>query len=169
MLFEALPLILRQYPDAKIYVAGVDPTAKSWYKISGYGNFLKKQIASLGIADHIVFTGMLDEKAMCERYLKSNVFVCCSSIENSPNSLGEAQLLGMPYVASFVGGVPEIVDWNTDILYRFEEYEMLAQRICYIFAQTDEYTPYIFNMDRYNSVKNASDLLSIYKLINQYT
>lgn len=169
MLFEALPLILRQYPDAKIYVAGVDPTAKSWYKISGYGNFLKKQIARLGIADHIVFTGMLDEKVMCERYLKSNVFVCCSSIENSPNSLGEAQLLGMPYVASFVGGVPEIVDWNTDVLYRFEEYEMLAQRICYIFAQTAEYTPYIFDMDRYNSVKNASDLLSIYKLINQYT
>ena len=56
---------------------------------------------------------------MCDRYLKSNLFVCCSAIENSPNSLGEAQLLGMPYVASFVGGVPEIAGMNADVLYRF--------------------------------------------------
>ena len=165
MLFEALPLILREYPDARIYVAGADPTSKPWYRITGYGKFLKKQIARLGIADHILFTGMLDEKAMCERYLKSNVFVCCSSIENSPNSLGEAQLLDMPYVASLVGGVPEIVNWNRNVLYRYEEYEMLAQKICHIFAQKDKYIPYDFSINRYDSVKNASDLLSIYYLI----
>ena len=85
-------------------------------------------IARLGISEHIEFTGMLDEKAMCDRYLKSNLFVCCSAIENSPNSLGEAQLLGMPYVASFVGGVPEIAGMNADVLYRFEETEMLAKK-----------------------------------------
>ena len=163
ILFEALPLILRQYPYAKIYVAGLDLTAKSWYKISGYGNFLKKQIARLGIADHIIFTGMLDEKAMCERYLKSNVFICCSAIENSPNSLGEAQLLDMPYVASFVGGIPEIVNWNQNVLYRFEEYEILAEKICTIFDIAGNFRIPSYDTNRYNRELNTRLLLGIYK------
>lgn len=165
MLFEAMPLILRRYPDAKIYVAGSDPTDKPWYRITGYGKYLKKQIARLGIAKHIVFTGMLDEKTMCDRYLKSNVFVCCSSIENSPNSLGEAQLLGMPYVASFVGGIPEIVNYSHDVLYRFEEYEMLAKKICQVFAKEDDYIPSEFDKSRYDGVRNTHDLISIYNKI----
>ena len=165
MLFEAMPLILRRYPDAKIYVAGSDPTDRPWYRITGYGKYLKKQIARLGIADHIVFTGMLDEKAMCDRYLKSNVFVCCSSIENSPNSLGEAQLLRMPYVASFVGGVPEIVNYSQDVLYRFEEYEMLAKKICQVFATDGNYIPSEFDNSRYDGERNTQDLISIYNKI----
>lgn len=164
MLFESMPLILRHFPDSKIYVAGYDPTNLPWYRITGYGKYLKKQIARLGIADHIEFTGMLDEEAMCERYLKSNVFVCCSSIENSPNSLGEAQLLGMPYVASFVGGVPEIVNWNSDVLYRFEEYEILAEKICHVFSNKDKVDHYDFDRTRYDGEKNTMDLAFIYKI-----
>lgn len=166
ILFEAMPMILRRYPDAKIYVAGSDPTDRPWYRITGYGKYLKKQIARLGIADHIVFTGMLDEKAMCERYLKSNVFVCCSSIENSPNSLGEAQLLEMPHIASFVGGIPEIVEYNHSILYRFEEVEMLAERICKIFVVGGDYSPSEFDRSRYDKNKNTKSLLSIYGVVN---
>lgn len=168
MLFEALPLILRKYPDTKVYVAGSDPTSRSWYKITEYGKFLKKQFARLGIADHVVFTGMLDENEMCDRYLKSNVFVCCSSIENSPNSLGEAQLLGMPYVSSFVGGVPEIANWNPDVLYRFEEYEMLAVKICNFFSQEHNFTPLDFDASRYDGLRNTSNLISIYNKIAAY-
>ena len=96
MLLKALPLILRKYPDTKVYVAGGDPTARPFWRITGYGKYLQQLVKKLGVEMHIKFTGSLNEEAMCQRYLKSNVFVCCSAIENSPNSLGEAQLLGMP-------------------------------------------------------------------------
>lgn len=165
MLFEALPLILREFPDAKIYVAGGNPTGSPWYRITGYGLYLKRLVARLGIAEHIVFTGMLDEKAMCERYLRSNVFVCCSSIENSPNSLGEAQLLGMPYVASFVGGIPEITMMNREALYRFEETEMLASKICDIFRKGADVKPAPFEAKRYDASANIKCLTDIYKEI----
>lgn len=166
MLFKAMPLILREYPDAKVYVAGSDIASMPWWRITGYGKYLKGLINRLGLAGHVEFTDMLDEQAMCARYLISNVFVCCSAIENSPNSLGEAQLLGMPYVASCVGGVPEIVQMNPEVLYRFEEYEMLAGKICDIFAREDSFIPVPFDASRYDAAKNLGDLTDIYKRIN---
>ena len=51
---------------------------------------------------------------MKERYLKSGLFVCCSAIENSPNSLGEAMLLGLPCVTADVGGIKSIFDADKD-------------------------------------------------------
>ncbi len=165
MLFKALPLVLRHYPDTKVYVAGYDPTAAPWWRIDGYGKYLKKQIARLGISEHIEFTGTLNEEDMCNRYLKSNIFVCCSAIENSPNSLGEAQLLGMPYVASFVGGVPEITDMNSGALYRFEETEMLAKKICDIFALGSSYKPAPYDTSMYDGTANTQSLLETYRQI----
>ena len=51
---------------------------------------------------------------MLDRYLKSSVFVCPSALENSPNSLGEAMLLGMPCVSAAVGGIPSIFTGGED-------------------------------------------------------
>ena len=34
-------------------------------------------------------------KKMKEKFLNSHVFLCPSSIENSPNALGEAMILGV--------------------------------------------------------------------------
>lgn len=164
MLLKAMPLILRTYPDAKIYAAGNDAFNVPFYRLSGYARYLKDLIRENKLDGKVFFTGSLDENAMCERYLKSNVFVCPSAIENSPNSLGEAQLLGMPYVASFVGGVPEIVNWNHDVLYRFEEYEMLAEKICKIFDAKGCFKD-ISDLSRYDGTRNCNDLLKIYTII----
>ena len=51
---------------------------------------------------------------MKEQFLKCSVFVCPSVIENSPNSLGEAMLLGVPVAASRIGGIPDMVSENKD-------------------------------------------------------
>ena len=162
MLLNAMPFILRKYPDTMLYVAGSDPTSLPFWRITGYGKYLLSLIKKLNLREHIVFTGSLDEEAMCRRYLKSNIFVCCSSIENSSNSIGEAQLLRMPYVASFVGGNPEIVGYYPEALYRFEEVEMLAERICAIFETEKHFQPFPFDKDRYSGDLNSKHLLSIY-------
>lgn len=167
ILIKALPLILRSFPQTKIYVGGVDIISVPFYRKTGYGKYLEKLISNLHLEEKVIFTGMLDEKQMCEQYLKSNVFVCPSSIENSPNSLGEAQLLGMPYVASYVGGIPEIVNMNPRVLYRFEEHEMLAKKICDIFLFNGDFID-VSNLTRYDGQKNTCDLINIYSSIHSH-
>ncbi len=162
-LLEAMLLVLREYPDAKIYVAGDDPTTKPWWRITGYGKYLKRLINRFNLERNIEFLGMLSEEDMCKAYLRANLFVCPSAIENSPNSLGEAQLLGMPYLASFVGGIPEIVEYNPTVLFRFEETEMLARKICMLFSMRNQARPVSTDLCRYSAQSNTVSLLNIYK------
>jgi len=139
---EAMPLILRQFPAAKVYVSGVDVTnadeLKSFLLRTYYGKYIRKRIKKLGLQDHFVFTGVLNEKQMCVRYLQSHVFLCPSSIENSPNSLGEAMILGLPCVASYVGGVPDMLEHEKEgFLYQGDAPYMLAHYICELFANDE--------------------------------
>lgn len=134
----AMPLILRNYPDTTIRVAGNDiisfKTLKDKIRLSGYGKFIRNLILKLGIENRITFVGDLNASEMKNEYLRANVFICPSSIENSPNSLGEAQILGTPCVASYVGGIPDMMVGNEENLYRFEDVEMLAYKVNNIFA-----------------------------------
>jgi glycosyltransferase involved in cell wall biosynthesis len=136
---KAVYLLKAKYTNINIKVAGQDITAskslKEKLKIGGYGKFIKKEIQRMGLEKHVQFVGLLNEKEMINQYLNTNLFVCPSSIENSPNSLGEAQILGVPLIAAYVGGVPDMVVENiSGFMYRFEEIEMLAAAIDKVFS-----------------------------------
>ena len=170
---EALPLVLREYPDTKVYVAGGDIRGtRSWkerVKRSGYGSFILRLIQRLNLEEHIVFTGALDEFKMCERYLRSNLFICPSSIENSPNSLGEAQLLGVPCLAAYVGGVSDMIPNEAcGTMYRFEEVEMLAYQIGTWFERSKTFDNTEMRRvarERHDPSLNSMRLLEIYREI----
>lgn len=159
---EAMPLVLQNYPDTQICIAGEDIVSKSWFRISGYGRYIKHLMDKFDLSEKVSFLGALNEEEMCRQYLKSNVFICPSAIENSPNSLGEAMALKMPYLAAYVGGVPDMVANNTVALYRFEEIEMLAFKICDIFSKKDKASTCIDNQYECNHIEQ---ILNIYNNI----
>lgn len=168
-LLEAMPLVLRHYPDATIRVARVDITrSKSWkerIKLSDYGNIIRKMIKNYHLQDCISFTGVLDGDGMRREYLQSNVFVCPSSIENSPNSLAEAQILGVPIIASYEGGVMDMMKGDENHLYRFEETEMLAQKIVQLFDHGENVDTEAMRQEalrRHNPDSIVRDLLQTY-------
>lgn len=168
-ILEAMPLILRHYPDTIIKVAGPDVTKSSSWKekirITGYGIFINSLIKKYNLRGKVVFTGSLDAEQMKAEYLKANVFVSSSSIENSPNSLGEAQILGVPCVASYVGGVMDMMKGNETNLYRFEEVEMLAYKVCEIFKSNEKEDMYEEAVKRHSPQINSKKLIEIYTSI----
>lgn len=138
---KALPLILREFPDTIVNFCGSSVMSNDWrvmIRFQGYHLYLRRLVKKLGLQDHVRFLGTLNEHQMKQAFLDAHVYVMPSAIENSPNSLCEAQILGVPVVASYCGGTPNLLtDKETGYFYRYEEYEMLAQIIARLFRQQD--------------------------------
>lgn len=131
---EVMPNILKRYPDTKVYVVGNDPRKLPFYRMSKYYQYIKKLINKMKLRDKVIYLGWLSEEEMCKQFLKSNVFVSASSMENSSNAIGEAMLLGMPVVASCVGGTKDILsDKREGYLYPYDNPLLLAEYICKVF------------------------------------
>lgn len=134
---RALALLVRRYPDVKMVIAG--PISHSSSKFSlrsrvGYQVYLRSLIKELELESNIVFIGQLSTEKMAEKMCESHVFLLPSLIENSPNTLGEAMVMGVPAVASFVGGVPSMVaDEKEALLYRADDPIMLAFQLGRLF------------------------------------
>ena len=142
LMLEALPLILRRFPQTKVYVAGPNliarQTLKECLKQNSYSRYIRKLITKYGLEKNVEFTGTLDERQMCERFLKTHIFVSPSTVENESNSLSEAKLLGVPCVASYVGGVVDRIEHGKDgFFYAWDAPYMLAHYVCEIFASDD--------------------------------
>ena len=140
-MLQAAGILKDKYPDMKIYVAGDKITArktvKDKIKISSYGKYLLELIRENGLKDMVIFTGSLTAEEIKEQLLKASVFVCPSSIENSPNSLGEAMLLGVPCVAAEVGGIPGLFKKDVDgLMFARGDYKELAYCIDTMWSDT---------------------------------
>jgi len=139
---EAVQFIKDEFPDLIIRIAGNNIIANKTFndkiRINGYGKYIRSLLRKYRLFDHVHFLGPLDAQAMVREYQNAHVFICPSSIENSPNSVGEAQIIGTPVIASYVGGTPDMVTHNeTGLLYRFEEVEMLAEYIRKVFTNDE--------------------------------
>ena len=172
-LLQAMPLILQRYPDAKICTTGKDLinlSFKDKLKLGSYQKYLKTLIRKNGLENKIKFLGMLNEDKMKQAYLNSNCFVSCSSIENSPNSVGEAMLLGVPIISSDVGGVKNIITHNKEgYIYPFDEEYMLAYYVCKVFEDKEcgKITENAIKHAEttHNKEKNLEALVQIYNVI----
>lgn len=141
-MLEAMSLILAKFPLAKLYVGGPNITKARKFtqklRRSSYAKYIAACIKKYRLEEKVIFTGLLDEKQMCAQYLRTNVFVCPSTIENSPNSLGEAMLLGVPSVASDVGGIADLLTHRVEgFLYQADAPYMLAHYVCELFENTE--------------------------------
>ena len=104
----------------------------------GYAKYLTDLIKEEGVGDHILQLGKIDAETVAEELKKAHVFVLPSFIENSPNALAEAMLVGTPSVTSFVGGVPSMVnDGESALCFPAGDSALLAEQIRRIFLDDD--------------------------------
>ena len=172
---EALAIVVKKYPDAKLYIAGNDSfsckTLKQRLKMNSYSKYINYLTHHYKLTKNVEFVGILNADEMIKYYLNSNVYILPSVMENSPNSLMEAMQVGTPIVAADVGGVSSLCDNKQEgYLYPCEDYYVLAKYIQDIF-EDDELAMQFSNkgisrMSKINSIEdNVKLLIGIYRRI----
>jgi glycosyltransferase involved in cell wall biosynthesis len=82
--------------------------------------------------------GALNAKEMAAELVRSQVFVSPSFIDNSPNALCEAQLVGMPVISTYTGGVPSLVEnGKTGLFFPTGDTPTLAAKLREVFENDD--------------------------------
>lgn len=174
----ALAEIKKLYPDVQVYVGGQSPfTTHNKFLdyfvdfFFEYQRYIKQLIKKYNVSDCIHYTGFLNAKQMKAQFLSANVFVSPSTIENSPNSVGEAMITGTPVVSSNVGGTATMLTNGSDgVLYDFYDINALINGIKTVFDSREKAEFYSGNaMDHaqrtHDREKNTADMIAVYRTI----
>jgi glycosyltransferase involved in cell wall biosynthesis len=89
-LIEAMPEILRRVPETHLIICGTGRLAPE----------LQSLASSLGMAGHITFTGLLDNRTVARYDTAADLFVLPSLLEACPTVALEALACGTPIVSS---------------------------------------------------------------------
>lgn len=102
VLLEALPLVLRDVPDAVVEIVGDGDAVGD----------LRQLAARLGVEDHVAWRGGLHGQELVDAYRCADALVLPSltDAENAPLVVLEAMACGTPVVASRAGGIPHLVE-----------------------------------------------------------
>ena len=114
-LLKAVAALKRKYPDITLRVADaerVNSPKKILERIrcGDYHKYLNRIMREYGIEDRVVLLGRLSASEVANELEHAELFCLPSLCENSPNSLGEAMLSGVPCIATYVGGIPSILE-----------------------------------------------------------
>ena len=84
------------------------------FKLIGEGmdfEMLKQYAKDLGLGNQtVVFTGLLEGQPLVKTMASADLMVVFSNYENFPVVINESFVLGVPVIATKVGGIPEFVD-----------------------------------------------------------
>ena len=104
VLIEAAKRVLAQFPEAVFVWAGDGPLRRA----------LQEKISREGLEKNFRLLGFVENATVCHGAF--DVFVLPSLWEGLPRVLLEAMSLGLPIVATRVGGIPEILTDGVDSL-----------------------------------------------------
>ena len=126
MAIAAMQQVVRQFPDARLLLAGNGPQKET----------LEEQVRSCGLEKHVVLLGYCTN---LEEYQQiAEIAISCSRREGLPLNIIEAMLSRNPVVATHNRGNDELVrDGETGYLVQVGDVDALAQRLCTLLASPE--------------------------------
>ncbi len=126
VLVDAFVPVALAYPNARLLVVGDGPEAAA----------LQRRVAENGISSRVVFAGHLARA--WRAFVAADVAMLPSRHEGFPNAVVEAMAVGIPVVASAVGGIPDAVDdGRTGLLVAANDTEALTNSMMRIASDAD--------------------------------
>lgn len=124
---------------------------------------------------NITMLGTINVNEVVTELINNEVYVHAAIIDNSPNSICEAQLIGIPVISTNVGGIPQLIDnGNSGLLYPYNEPHTLA----FILMSMHNNKKMLENLSRqeknvsskrHNEYSIANNLTTIYrKIVDEY-
>jgi len=174
-LLRAVAALRDEFPDIQLRVAAASGrlsnkrTLVDRLKDDAYSMYLRRLIRELGVERNVEALPGLTAEAVADELKNAELFVLPSMCENSPNSLGEAMLVGTPSIATFVGGIPSILkDGVEGKLVPSGDAAALAGAIRRWFLHPEEAEACVESarrtaLARHDGRKNAKDTLNVYR------
>lgn len=133
-------------------------------------------IEKIKFADvNATFVGVLQEDQLKQELTGCDIYVHPAYIDNSPNSLCEAMIMGVPCIASYVGGIPSLIEDGAEgKLVPANEPYYLAQQIIDLAHDKKTQRRYSDNgrtkaLGRHDPDLIKRQLLSIYATITKHS
>jgi 1,2-diacylglycerol 3-alpha-glucosyltransferase len=99
-LIAAMPDIIAEKPKAQLLIVGDGPARET----------LERQVRQLQLADHVQFTGQIDNDDVCHYYQMADVFVSASDSESQGLTYDEALASDLPIVVMRSEYTDELID-----------------------------------------------------------
>ncbi|MBW2465876.1 MAG: glycosyltransferase [Deltaproteobacteria bacterium] len=136
-LIEAMPAVLKKFPESKLLIIGTGELAKELIRLS----------ESLGLQDKVIFIGAIPNRELPEYFATADIFIGPSIQAKGGDTEGfgltfvEASMSGCIVVASDVGGISDIIkDGKTGFLVKEKDPAAIAETLCTIINQIDNYS-----------------------------
>ncbi len=119
-LLQAMDIILKEIPNAKLMLVGWGPMEQE----------LKNAVEKMGIQNHVIFTGKISHEDVFDVLAITNIFVLSSLWEGFGLVMGEAMAMGKPVVATRTDGSELLViDEETGVLVPPGDFRSLASAV----------------------------------------
>jgi glycosyltransferase involved in cell wall biosynthesis len=125
-LVQAMPVLLKSYPKAKLLIAGQGPLKTD----------LEELRDRLGLKDCVKLLGLRQDIPLLLAI--SHIFVAASYHEGFGNVVAEAMAAGKPVVAYDIPVLNEMLKGETGILVEFGDHELLANEIAHLAADPEK-------------------------------
>ncbi len=119
-LVEAFPRVLREFPAARLIVAGEGPALPE----------AKSRVTALGYADRVDFVGRQERTDATGLYRRCSIYCFPSFGEPYGTTLVEAMSCGRPVVVTDSGGPPHLVSDKGAILFPAGDSAALSRALC---------------------------------------
>jgi 1,2-diacylglycerol 3-alpha-glucosyltransferase len=154
LIFDALPIIRKKKPDAKLLIVGKGPS------MGQYRSIVKRK----KLQEHVIFTGFVPDEELAAYYASADALVLASTFETLGIVMTEALAMGTPVAGLRHRVIPEIVrDSYNGHLFEYSAQDCAKGILKTLDAPDEMKKNAMESVKKFDSTECTKKLIGIYK------